>query len=185
MLLNQYTVGNYTPGASLLKQLLWFFLGAPLVETRLIPFSGFKVFLLRCFGAKIGQGVRLKPGVRIKYPWRLTVGNHCWLGENSWLDNVAPITLEDNICLSQGVYLCTGNHDWNDPNFKLILASIHIQSGSWIAAKAIIGPGVVVGKGAVLCLGGVTGCSLEPMTVYAGNPAVPIKKRQEMRVIPN
>jgi putative colanic acid biosynthesis acetyltransferase WcaF len=178
MHLDQYTTGSYTPGAPLLQQLLWFFLGSPLVESPLLPSSRFKIFLLRCFGATIGPGVRVKPGVKIKFPWRLTIGKNCWIGENSWLDNVAPITLEDNICLSQGVYLCTGNHDWTHPQFKLMPAAIYIESGSWIAAKAIIGPGVVIGQGAVLCLGSVANTSLEAMTIYTGNPAVPIKKRQ-------
>jgi putative colanic acid biosynthesis acetyltransferase WcaF len=180
MYLKHYTTGEYTPGASVGKQLLWFFLGAPLVETYLLPFSGVKVFLLRCFGATIGQGVRIKPGVKVKFPWRLTIGNHCWIGENSWLDNVAPISLEDNVCLSQGVYLCTGNHDWNHPHFQLKSAPIHIESGSWIAAKAIIGPGVVVGQGVVLCLGSVASQSLKPMTIYAGNPSLPIKQRKSL-----
>lgn len=180
MHLKDYSTGEYTPGASLGKQLLWFFLGAPLVETNLLPFAGLKVFLLRCFGANIGQGVRVKPGVKIKFPWRLTIGNHCWVGENSWLDNVAPISLGDDVCLSQGVYLCTGNHDWNHPHFQLKPSPIHIESGSWIAAKAIIGPGVVVGQGAVLCLGSVASQSLDPMTIYAGNPSLPIKKRKSL-----
>jgi putative colanic acid biosynthesis acetyltransferase WcaF len=184
MHLNHYTTGDYTPGASIVKQLLWFFLGAPLVETQFLPSSSMKVFLLRCFGAKIGQGVRIKPCVKVKFPWRLTIGNYCWIGENSWLDNVAPIVLEDHVCLSQGVYLCTGNHDWNDPNFRLMPAPIHIESSSWIAAKAIVGPGVVISRGAVLCLGSVTGVSLAPMTIYAGNPAVPIKKRKELLTSP-
>jgi putative colanic acid biosynthesis acetyltransferase WcaF len=184
MYLDQYTTDDYTPGAPFLRQVLWFMVGAPLVETSIVPFSGFKVWLLRCFGARIGEGVRIKPGVKIKFPWRLTIGNHCWIGENSWLDNVAPIILEDHVCLSQSVYLCTGNHDWNDPNFKLRPASIHIQSSSWIAAKAIIGPGVVVGQGAVLCLGSVASASLAPMTIYAGNPSIPIKKRKESLTTP-
>jgi putative colanic acid biosynthesis acetyltransferase WcaF len=177
MYLDQYTVGSYTPGASLLQQLFWFFIGSPLVESTLVPSSRFKVFLLRCFGASIGSGVRVKPGVKIKFPWRLTIGKNCWIGENSWLDNVAPITLEDNVCLSQGVYLCTGNHDWTHPQFKLTPAPIYIESGSWIAAKAMVGPGVVVGQGAVLCLGSVASISLKSMTIYAGNPSIPIKKR--------
>lgn len=153
-------------------------LGDPLVRSRCLPSSKFKVTLLRCFGANIGQSVRIKPGVKIKFPWRLKVGNYVWIGENAWLDNLAPITLEDHVCLSQDVYLCTGNHDWNDPNFRLILGSIHIEQGSWIAARAAIGPGVRVGQGAVLGLGGVTGRSLEPMTIYIGNPAQPLKKRR-------
>jgi putative colanic acid biosynthesis acetyltransferase WcaF len=174
--LNQYSVGAYSPGASLAKQLLWYGIGHPLVQSRLLP-SGGKVWLLRRFGSKIGQGVRIKPGVRIKFPWRLTIGNHCWIGENAWLDNVSPITLEDHVCLSQGVYFCTGNHDWSHPAFKLIPEPIYIESMAWIAAQAVVGPGVRVGQGAVLCLGSIASSSLKPMMIYAGNPAVPIKTR--------
>jgi putative colanic acid biosynthesis acetyltransferase WcaF len=178
MRLDHYTLGTYTPGAPYWKQLLWYFLGDPVTRSHWVPFSGFKVWLLRCFGAQIGQQVRIKPGVRIKFPWKLTIGNYVWVGENAWIDNVASVTLENHICISQNVYLCTGNHDWSHPDFKLVPASIQIQEGSWVAANAVIGPGVTVGKGAVLCLGSVTGRSLQPMTIYAGNPAQPIKERK-------
>lgn len=178
MNLDRYTVGSYTPGAPRWKQILWYFLGEPLFRTHWLPSSEFKVWLLRCFGSKVGQSVRIKPGVKIKFPWRLSVGDRVWIGENSWLDNVAPISIESDVCISQDVYLCTGNHDWSDPEFKLIPAAIHVQQGSWIAARAVIGPGVTVGQGAVLCLGSVAGRSLQPMTIYAGNPAQPIKQRK-------
>jgi putative colanic acid biosynthesis acetyltransferase WcaF len=175
--LDQYTTGDPERGAPLWKQVLWFFCGNPLVQTNLLPFSGFKVWLLRQFGATIGTGVRIKPGVRVKFPWRLTIGDHCWIGEDVWIDNIAPITLESHVCLSQAVFLCTGNHSWSDPSFTWISQPIHLAQGSWIAAKAMVGPGVTVGAGAVLCLGSVTGKSLEPMTIYAGNPAQPIRQR--------
>ncbi len=178
MRLNQYSLGAYTPGASYLKQLIWYFVGSPMVASHLLPISALKVWTLRCFGAQIGEGVRIKPGVRVKFPWRLTVGDFVWLGEDIWIDNLAHVTIENHVCLSQGVYLCTGNHDWNHPDFQLITAPIHIQESSWIAAKSVIGPGVTIGRGAVLVLGGVTGRSLEPMTIYAGNPAQPIKERK-------
>lgn len=178
MHLDSYTSGTYTPGAPVWRQVLWYTLGDCLVRSRWIPFSGFKVWILRCFGAQIGRQVRIKPGVQIKFPWRLTLGNYVWIGENAWLDNLALITIEDHVCLSQEVYLCTGNHDWSEPTFKLRLGSIHIEQGSWIAARAVIGPGVKVGRGAVLGLGSVTGRSLEPMTIYGGNPAQPVKKRR-------
>ncbi|MDR9402006.1 MAG: putative colanic acid biosynthesis acetyltransferase [Halothece sp. Uz-M2-17] len=177
MQLDQYTTGSYTPGAPYWKQLLWYFVGRPLLETYWIPFSGFKIRLLTLFGAKIGSQVRIKPGVRVKFPWRLTLGDYVWLGENAWLDNLAPIIIESHVCVSQGVYLCTGNHNWNDPTFSLITAPITLEEGSWIAARAVIGPDVTVGRGAVLGLGSVTGKSLTPMTIYIGNPAQPIKKR--------
>jgi putative colanic acid biosynthesis acetyltransferase WcaF len=177
MHLDHYTLGSYTPGAPLWKQLLWYVLGDPLVRSYWIPFSTFKVWILRCFGAQMGQKVRIKSGVRVKFPWRLVVGDFVWIGENAWLDNLALITIESHVCLSQDVYLCTGNHDWSHPDFKLLPASIHIEQSSWIAARAVIGPGVTVGQGAVLSLGSVTGRSLQPMTIYAGNPAQPIKQR--------
>lgn len=183
MRLNNYTLGAYTPGAPFWKQLLWYFVGAPLVQSYLLPISAFKVWILGLFGAKIGQGVRIKPGVRVKFPWQLTVGDYVWIGEDAWLDNIAPIMIESHVCLSQGVYLCTGNHNWSHPDFKLIPAPIHIQESSWIAAKSIIGPGVTVGWGAVLTLGSVAGHSLEPMTIYAGNPAQPMKKRGEVKSV--
>jgi putative colanic acid biosynthesis acetyltransferase WcaF len=177
MHLDSYTLGSYTPSAPFWKQVLWYFVGAPLIRSFWIPSAVFKVWILRCFGAKIGQGVNIKPGVRVKFPWKLTIGDFVWIGENAWLDNIAPITLESHVCLSQDVYLCTGNHDWSDPTFKLIPAPIYIETGSWIAARAVVGSGVRVGRGAVLGLGSVAGRSLQPMTIYAGNPAQPIKKR--------
>jgi putative colanic acid biosynthesis acetyltransferase WcaF len=183
--LAHYHPHSYTPGAPLWQQLLWHFIGSPLVQSYWLPWSGLKVALLRIFGATIGHQVRIKPGVRIKFPWRLTVGDHTWLGEQAWLDNLAPITLGDHVCLSQSVYLCTGNHDWSHPHFALKVAPIVIQAGSWVAAGAIVGPGVTIGEGAILSLGGVTGRSLEPMTIYAGNPAQPIKHRVIQPVSPS
>ncbi len=177
MRLDQYTLGTYTPGAPLWKQTLWYFLGEPLIRSRWLSFSVLKVWILRRFGAQIGQEVRIKPSVRVKFPWRLTIGDYVWIGENAWLDNLAHITLDSHVCLSQDVYLCTGNHDWTHPAFKLIPAPIHIEEGSWIGARAVIGPGVTVGRGAVLTLGSVTSRSLQPMTIYAGNPAQQIKSR--------
>lgn len=187
MQLNHYTLGTYSPGAPYWKQLLWYFVGAPVVESYWLPFSAVKVLVLRWFGAKVGQQVRVKPGVRVKFPWRLTIGNFVWIGEGAWLDNVAPIAIDDHVCLSQGAYLCTGNHDWSHPNFQLIPAPIHLQQGSWIAARSTIGPGVTVGEGAVLTLGSVAGRSLEPMMIYAGNPAQPIKSRHisEPQAVPS
>jgi putative colanic acid biosynthesis acetyltransferase WcaF len=180
MRLDQYCVGGYHPGAPLWKQLLWFYIGDRIVRSTLLPVPKLKTLILRRFGAKIGQGVNIKPGVQIKFPWRLSIGDHCWIGENAWIDNVAHVTIADHVCISQAVYLCTGNHDWRDQNFALNAAPINIESGAWIAAKATIGPGVTVGQGAVLGLGSVASRSLQPMTIYAGNPAQAIKSRHIM-----
>jgi putative colanic acid biosynthesis acetyltransferase WcaF len=175
--LEQYNQADYTAGAAMWQQVLWYFLGSPLVQSYWLPWSGFKVAILRWFGATIGTQVRIKPGVRIKFPWRLKVGDHVWIGENAWFDNLALITIDDHVCISQSVYLCTGNHDWSSPQFDLRVAPIVIQHSAWVAAQAVVGPGVTIGKGAVLSLGGVASRSLPPMTICAGNPAQPIKPR--------
>lgn len=175
--LNQYSLKDYSPGAPIWKQLLWFFIGDAIVKSRLLPLSSLKVWILRVFGASIGQGVNIKPGLKVKFPWRLTIGNHCWIGENVWIDNLAPIVLEDQICVSQSVYFCTGNHDWTAPTFDLRVAPIRVRSQSWLAARSTIAPGVEIGEGAVLSLGSVAVRNLDAWTIYAGNPAIAIKPR--------
>jgi putative colanic acid biosynthesis acetyltransferase WcaF len=178
MRLDRYTVGQYLPGATLWQQVAWYYLGSPIVSSYWLLSSNFKCWVLRCFGAQIGAGVRIKPGLKVKFPWRLVVGEFVWLGENCWIDNVAMVTIDSHACLSQDVYLCTGNHDWSSPTFDLQDAPIHIGESCWLAARATVGPGVEFGRGAVLCLGSVTGRSLAPMTIYAGNPAQAIKERK-------
>jgi putative colanic acid biosynthesis acetyltransferase WcaF len=177
MRLDNYTTGEYTPGAPFWQQLLWYFIGQPILSSYWLPMSFLKVGLLRLFGARIGQKVRIKPGVRVKFPWRLRVGDYVWIGEDTWIDNLAMVEIESHVCVSQGVYFCTGNHDWNHPDFQLQTASIYLEEGSWIAAKAIVGPGVRVGKGAILCMGSVAPKCLNEMTIYTGNPAQKIKQR--------
>jgi putative colanic acid biosynthesis acetyltransferase WcaF len=177
MRLDLYQNSEFHPGASLLRQALWFFVGDRLVQSRLLPSPRVKVIILRWFGAKIGLGVNIKPGVKVKFPWRLIIGDHVWLGENVWIDNLATVTIESHVCISQGAYLCTGNHDWSDERFSLKIGAIYLQEGSWLGAKTAIAPGVVVGRGAVLTLGSTALNSLEPMTIYTGNPARAIKAR--------
>ena len=178
MRLDTYQQGDYTPGAGLVKQLAWWFAGQPLVRSHWVPFSRVKVAVLRAFGARIGNGVRVKPGVRVKFPWRLTVGDHVWIGEDVWIDNLAPVTLGSHVCVSQGAYLCTGSHDWGRDSFDLITRPIVVEDGAWVAAFARVGPGVTVGRGAVLTLGGVAVKSLEPGMVHAGDPAGVVKARK-------
>ena len=143
-----------------------------------LPGSGWRTLLLRFFGARIGQGVVFKSGVRVKMPWRLTIGDHCWIGEDVWIDNLAEVRLGDHVCVSQGAYFCTGSHDWAKHSFDLIVKPIVVGPRAWIAAKCVVAPGVSVGDGAVLVLGSVATQDLEPLAIYAGNPAVRIKSRR-------
>ncbi len=169
---------TYRPGRSLLVRTLWFFVGLPLLRCHTLPSSAFRRWLLRLFGAEIGTAVVIKPGVRVKYPWLFRAGDHCWIGEDSWIDNLSLVDLGNHVCISQGVYLCTGNHDWADPGFGLIVRPIYIHDGAWICAQAIVGPGTNIGEGAVLTAGSVATKSIQPYAIHAGNPASPFGWRR-------
>lgn len=171
------TPATWTPGAPWLVQTLWFCVGAPLLAVRWLPGSAWRVLLLRSFGACIGSGCRIKPGLRVKFPWRLRLGEACWLAEDAWLDNLAPITLGDRVCISQGTYLCTGNHDFRSSGFDLRLGSIHIAADAWIAARAVLAPGTEIGSGAVVGLGAVVSGSVAAGAIVRGNPAVVVGQR--------
>jgi putative colanic acid biosynthesis acetyltransferase WcaF len=140
--------------------------------------SGLKVFWLHVFGAKLGKGVVIKPGVNIKYPWKLTIGSHCWIGESVWIDNLDQVTLEDNVCISQGALLLCGNHDYTSKHFDLMIAPIYLEEGSWVGAKCSIAPGVKFYSHAVLSMGSVATKHLEAYSIYRGNPAVKVKTRK-------
>ncbi len=135
------------------------------------------MILLRLFGARIGRGVVIKPAVNIKYPWKLIVGDHCWIGENVWIDNLADVKIGSHVCLSQGAMLLTGNHDFTSPSFDLKPAEIVLHDGVWIGARAVVCPGVTCRSHAVLTVQSVATRDLEAYSVNQGNPAVKVKDR--------
>lgn len=169
---------DYRIGRSLLVRTAWFLIGQPLLRCPILPWSRIRRLVLRWFGTEIGVAAVIKPGVRVKFPWKLKIGDHCWIGEDCWIDNLAPVTLGQHVCISQAVYLCTGNHDWSDPAFRLITGSIEIHDGAWIAARAAIGPGVVVGEHAVVGFGAVVTGAVPPYEIHGGNPAVYLRRRE-------
>ncbi len=164
-------------GRPLVIEALWYFIGSPLVRSEWLPISSLKRFVLRCFGARIGQGVYIKPRVRVKFPWYLSVGHHSWLGEGLWIDNLAPVTIGSHVCVSQEVYLCTGNHDWSHPNMKLTRKPIELKNGSWVAARSVICPGITVGECAVVTGGSVVTRDVGEYEIHGGNPATFLRPR--------
>ena len=175
--LSQYNNFWYHPGRGLVVRLLWHCANVLFLQNPLNVSSRVKVLLLRCFGAKVGAGVVIKPGVSVKYPWNIQIGDHVWIGENVWLDSLAPIKIGNHACVSQGAYLCTGNHDWTDPAFGLMVKPIVLEDGTWVGARAVILPGVTVTSHSVVAAGSVLTQSTQAYTIYAGNPAVAVKRR--------
>jgi putative colanic acid biosynthesis acetyltransferase WcaF len=143
-----------------------------------VPLHGWRRFLARLFGARIAQGAKIYPRVTIWYPRNLEMQAFSCLGAGVCCYSMDRIVLEPYALVSQRAHLCAGTHDIDDPAFQLFAMPIRIGKNAWIATEAFVGPGVTVGEGAVLGARAVTVKNLEPWTVYAGNPAKPIRARK-------
>jgi putative colanic acid biosynthesis acetyltransferase WcaF len=137
-------------------------------------------WLLRCFGAKIGRRTIIRPSVTVTYPWRLTVGEHCQIGDDVVLYSLGQIDIGDCVVISQRSYLCTGAHDHLRPAFDLLTKPITIESEVWLATDVFVGPGVRIGKGAVVGARSTVLKSVPPATISVGSPARVVGPR-EMR----
>lgn len=177
--LSSYNNDWYKPviKASKLKQVTWYLTNIIFFKNSFNTSSGLKASLLRMFGAVVGKGVVIKPSVNIKYPWKLTIGDYSWIGENVWIDNLADVTIGANVCLSQGAMLLTGNHDYTKTTFDLIVKGIVLEDGVWIGARALVCPGVTCRSHAVLASCSVATKDLDAYKIYQGNPAAVVRDR--------
>ena len=162
----------------IIAKLIWEFFGKPLFSS-CFPGTYWRKFILRIFGAKIGKGGKLKINIKISEPWNLSIGDYCWIGEDVWIDNIAQVNIGNRVCISQGAYLCTGNHNYKKDLFNLILGKIIIEDDCWIAAKSIVAPGSVLKKGSVSSLGSVVSGILQEDGIYKGNPAKLVKLKND------
>jgi putative colanic acid biosynthesis acetyltransferase WcaF len=146
------------------------------------PLHPWRRCLLRLFGAKIAPTARIYGSATVWYPPNLEMGNHAVLGWRTLCYSMDRVVIEDYGNVAQCAFLLTGTHDIDDPTFQLQTKPIHVGRYAWVAACAIVGPGVTIGEGAVLGGGGVAFKDLEPWTVYAGNPARKVRARKRWKL---
>ncbi len=176
--LSTFSNADFDKGAGKAKIMLWYFVNAFIVRAAWNPFMSMKVFLLRLFGARIGKGMIIKNEVRIKSPWFLTCGDNVWLGENCWIDNLAPVTIGNNVCISQGALIITGNHDYTSTDFAYRNAPVTIEDGAWIGARSVVAPGVCMHEHSILTVGSIATTDLMAYGIYKGNPATLSRHRK-------
>jgi putative colanic acid biosynthesis acetyltransferase WcaF len=136
-----------------------------------------RAFLLRLFGAKIGKNTIIRPSVRITYPWKVTIGDYSWIGDNAELYSLGVINIGNNVVVSQKSYLCTGSHDYRSGSFDIYANPIVIEDEAWIATDVFIAPGVTIGKGSVIGARSSVYHDMPEGMICIGNPAKPIKPR--------
>lgn len=173
--LGAFSSGAFDRGAPRWKEAAWVAVKALFFMSSWPWPSAWRVALLRAFGAKIGERVVIRARVNVTFPWRLTLGNDVWLGEEALLLTLAPIVVEDDVCISQRAFLCTGSHDFRRDDFPLVTRPITIRRSSWIAAQAFLAPGVEIGEESLVGPGSVVLACVPPRSRVGGNPAVQIK----------
>jgi len=175
--LNKFTLPkNFRGHSSMVVQLWWM---VDFLFFKLSPqfMYGFRRFLLRIFGAKIGQGVIIRPSVTITYPWKVSIGDYSWIGDNAELYSLGEIEIGSNVVISQKSYLCAASHDYSKDNFPIWSKKITIEDECWLATDVYVAPGITIGKGTVVGARSSVFTNLPSGKICIGSPAKVIKDR--------
>ena len=166
---------NYT-NSETARRVLWM-LGQCLFSLSPRICFGWRNWLLRRFGARVGNHVHIYNSARIYFPWNLSVEDWSSIGEGALIYNLGFINIGKSVTISHRAHLCAGTHDYSRPDMPLLKVPIAIHDQAWICAEAFLGPGIIVGQGAVVGARSVVIRKVDPWTVVAGNPARFIKAR--------
>ncbi|AGB18537.1 WcaF family extracellular polysaccharide biosynthesis acetyltransferase [Thermoanaerobacterium thermosaccharolyticum] len=176
--LSKYDQSWYSRGRPNWYILFWWFIQGTIFRYSIHNMYGFRRFILRLFGAKVGRNVLIRPDAKFYYPWNVEIGDNSWIGDNVYFYSLDKIIVGSNCVVSQNTYLNTGAHDIADPHFGLITKPIVIKDGAWICANTFINLGVTIGYNTVIgAMSNVTKDMPDNM-VCVGNPCKPLKLRE-------
>lgn len=175
--LSRFRVHPAFRGRSGVIVLLWQLVQATLFGLSPQPAYAWRRFLLRLFGANVGEGVLIRPTARVTYPWKVRLGRYSWIGDHAELYSLGPITVGEHAVVSQKSYLCAGSHDISDVTFPLTSAPIVVEDQAWVATGCFVYPGVTIGYGAIVAAGSIVRKDVPPKMMAAGAPATVRKAR--------
>lgn len=178
--LNGFSVPKGFRGGHPIKVQLWWAVQVTLFSWSPQLFYRWRVFLLRLFGARIGKGVIIRPSVKITYPWKLTIGDYAWVGDDAVLYTLGDIVIGANSVVSQKCYLCTGSHDYLQRHFDITAAPVIIGEKCWLATDVFVAPGVSIGNFTVVGARSSVFASLPENSLCRGNPARPYRARSAL-----
>lgn len=173
---NPFTEPSFTL-KNRLARLIWSIIYTLFFRLSPRPFHKWRIFLLRCFGAKIQKHCHVYPSAKIWAPWNLEMDDYAGMGDDVICYSMATVYLGKKVVVSQGTHLCTGSHDYTSPNFQLYAKPIIIKANTWIAAESFIAPGVTIGEWAVIGARSMVTKDMPARMVCVGNPCKPIKPR--------
>ncbi len=175
--LSKYNTPDDFRGKSKIVVQLWWIVQSTLFKLSPQVLYGWRRTLLRCFGAEIGKGVIIRPSATVTYPWKLSIGDFSWVGDNVVLYTLGEISIGKNSVISQRSYLCTGSHDYKKMDFSIFSQKIIVEDECWLATDVYVAPNVTIGKGTIVGARSSVFKNLPSGKVCVGNPAKIIKDR--------
>ncbi|NWF44270.1 colanic acid biosynthesis acetyltransferase WcaF [Hydrogenophaga sp. D2P1] len=175
--LSRFSIAEDFRGRSGLIVLAWQIVQATAFGLSPQPFYLWRRWLLRLFGAKVGKGAIIRPTARVTYPWKVELGEHCWIGDNTALYSLGEIKIGDHAVISQRCYICTGSHDIANITFPLTATPIVIEAEAWVATDCFVYPGVTIGRGAIIAARSTVLSDIPSGVIAAGCPATVRKER--------
>jgi putative colanic acid biosynthesis acetyltransferase WcaF len=176
--LNTFKLPKNFRGKNALIVQLWWFSQALLFRNSPQVLYGFRRFLLRLFGAKIGKKVIIRPTVRITYPWKVSIGDYSWIGDDVVLYSLGEIEIGKNVVISQKSYICAASHDYLKQNFPIFAKKVTINDACWLATDVFVAPGITINKGTVVGSRSSVYMDLPENKICMGNPAKVIRERK-------
>lgn len=143
-----------------------------------IPSNSIRKIFIILYGAKIGKGVFLARGVDVREPRGLTIGNYTSVNKHTILDGRGKLTIGNNVDIAQDTMIWTAQHDYNDDYHKYIRTPVTICDYVWLGSRAMVLPGVNIGRGAVIAAGAVVTKDVDDLNVVGGVPAKAISVRK-------
>lgn len=142
-----------------------------------IPSHHIRLFLYQLFGVTIGKGSRIHMWCGFYDPSNVVIGEDTIIGDHAFLDGRARLRIGNHVAFASSVMVYNAQHNIDDPNFTAIEKPVVIEDYVFIGPRAIILPGVTIGRGAVVAAGAVVTKDVPPGTVVGGVPAREIRKR--------
>lgn len=171
--LNEVGVKGVTRMQTILREFVVFLLH--IMGT--IPLHTVRSIAYQLAGMRIGRASCIHTGLRLYNPANIRVGKGTIIGENTVLDGRAPLTIGNYVDIASEVMVYNSQHDIQDPYFRAVEKPVIIEDYVFIGPRAIILPGVTIGKGAVVGAAAVVTKDVSPFTVVGGVPADKIGER--------
>lgn len=182
--LSRFRMPSNFRGRSRFGVQFWWFVQETLFRWSPQFLYGFRVWLLRVFGARVGKGVVIRPTVTVTFPWKVTIGDYAWVGDDVVFYSLGEIEVGANAVVSQRSYLCAADHDYRQVDFPIRSCKITIGSQAWLAADVFVAPGVTIGEGAVIGARSSVFKDMPSRMVCFGNPCAPKRRRDSVEIGP-